>query len=66
MDNSKYYVFLTNYMGMGLEDASEDWAYGKFNTLKEASEAIDYAVENILEPDEAVYLYHHKQLMEIY
>ncbi len=66
MDNNKYYVFLTGYMGMALEDVSEDWAYGKFDTLKEAKETADYAIDNIVECDEGVYLYHCGQLTEYY
>lgn len=66
MDNNKFYVFLTGYMGMGLEDASENWAHGKFDTLEEAKEAIDYAIDELVECDEGVYLYHCGQLTECY
>ena len=65
MNENKYYVFGTDWEGMELEDVERMNYDGMFDTYEEAQDFADYLWEEMMGPDELVYIYHNGELKEV-
>lgn len=64
MNNNKYYVFITGWMGMNINDINTMKPNSIFNNKEDAINEINRLWKEELEPDDGVYIYHNGILEE--
>ena len=65
MKNKKYYIYITGWNGMKIEEVGKRKYEKVYSNLEKAKEEIKRLWEEEIECDEGVYLYHNGVLEEI-
>ena len=58
MDNNKFYVFWVGYEGLCGEDFKEELTDSCFDTLEEAEERVNELLDNWVDEEDEVYIWH--------